>query len=195
MSGETDLLAALTPGAAVFDRLGIVYQLGGSVASSVHGMARSTMDVDLVADLEPVHVGPLVGALESEYYLDREMIREALRERSSFNLIHQNTMLKVDVFLPKDRPYDQEALRRRRFDRLEETPGAREFSVATPEDVILAKLEWLDRGGRTSERQWGDVLGVLRVQGDALDFDYLRRWAEELAVRDLLEQALKERGD
>ncbi|MHC4223675.1 MAG: hypothetical protein ACYSX0_13865 [Planctomycetota bacterium] len=159
MSGETDLLAALTPVAALFDRLGVAYQLGGSVASSVHGMARSTMDVVLVADLDAAHIAPMVEALKADYYLDGEMIREAFRERSSFNLIHQETMLKVDIFLPKDRPYDREALRRRRVDRLEETPSAREFPVATPEDAILAKLEWLDRGGRLSERQWGTSSG------------------------------------
>ena len=193
MSGAPDLLATLTPVVATLDRLGVAYQVGGSVASSIHGMARSTMDIDLVADLAPDHVDRLVAALEPEYYVDAQMIREAPRDRSSFHLIHQGTMLKVDVFVPRDRPYDREALRRRTVDRLEEGSASGEFCVATAEDVVLAKLDWFDRGGRASERQWGDILGVLRVQGESLDFDYLTKWAAELGVEDLLRRALRER--
>ncbi|MFQ5843748.1 MAG: hypothetical protein ACE5JG_02045 [Planctomycetota bacterium] len=192
MSGAADLLAALTPVVEALDRLGIEYQLGGSVASSVHGTARSTLDIDLVADLREDQTDLLVRALAADYYVDAGMIREAIRDRSSFNVIHQGSMLKVDVFIPRDRPYDREALRRRRPDRLEGPEGARQFFVATPEDVILAKLEWYDRGGRASERQWSDVLGILRVQGD-IDEAYLRKWAPELGVGDLVDRALEER--
>lgn len=193
MSGPADLLAALTPVVEVLERLGVAYQLGGSVASSIHGAARSTLDVDLVADLSPEHVDALVASLAAEYYIDAGMIHEALRDRSSFNLIHQRTMLKVDVFVPKNRAWDREALRRGILDRLEEREGSRPFQVATPEDVVLAKLDWFHRGGRASERQWTDVLGVLRVQADALDLEYLARWAGELGVADLLDRALRER--
>lgn len=193
MTGEPDLLNALTPVVEALDRLEIVYQLGGSVASSLHGMARSTMDIDLVADLSEDKVAALVTSLSPGFYIDGDMIREAIRDHSSFNVIHQSTMLKVDIFVPKDRAYDHEALRRRRADSLDDSPGARKFFVATPEDVILAKLEWYDRGGQTSKRQWSDVLGVLRVQGDALDLHYLKHWAEELGLRDLLDDVLKDR--
>jgi hypothetical protein len=188
-----DLLAALTPVVEVLEGLDVAHQVGGSVASSAYGMARATMDIDLVARLDESHVRPLAEALREAYYLDEGAMREAILRRSSFNLIHQATMLKVDVFVPRDRPYDLEALRRRRRDRLDETPGAREFSLATPEDIVLSKLEWYDLGGRVSQRQWGDVLGVLRVQGDAIDEAYLHRWASELGVADLLERALEER--
>jgi len=190
---EADLVLALTPVADALDELGVAYQVGGSVASSVHGLARSTMDVDLVADLRPEHVDPFVGRLAVGYYVDADMIREALRSRGSFNLIHQATMLKVDVFVPKERRYDAAALARRTPERLDAAPDAREFSVATAEDVILAKLDWFARGGRVSERQWNDVLGVLRVQGAALDLGYLRGWAGDLGVSDLLDRALAER--
>jgi hypothetical protein len=193
VTGEPELLRALTPVVEALDRLGIAYQLGGSVASSLHGTARATMDVDLVADLSQDQVPTLVKSLSTDFYVDGDMIRDAIRDHSSFNVIHQPTMLKVDIFLPKDRAYDHEALGRRRADRLDESPDAREFFVATPEDVVLAKLEWYERGGRTSERQWSDVLGVLRVQGEAIDLEYLRRWAGELGVRDLLDRAVQDR--
>ncbi|MHC4819485.1 MAG: hypothetical protein ACYTF8_15680 [Planctomycetota bacterium] len=193
MTEHPDLLAALTPVVQVLEQLDVAHQLGGSVASSAYGQARATMDVDLVARLDESHVRPIADALQEAYYLDEGAMREAILRRSSFNLIHQATMMKVDVFVPKDRPYDAEALRRRRRDRLDETPGAREFCVATPEDIVLSKLEWYDLGGRVSERQWDDVLGVLRVQGDAIDEAYLRRWAPELRIADLLQRALQER--
>jgi len=180
------------PVVSALERLGVAYQVGGSFASSIHGRGRSTMDVDLVADLEPSHVDAFVAAIGDGYYADAGMIREALRERSSFNLIHNATVFKVDVFVPKDRPYDREALARRARDRIEGHGGSGEVYVASAEDTILAKLEWFRLGGETSERQWNDVLGVLEVQGDALDRAYLERWASELGVAALLERALRE---
>lgn len=192
MTPPSDLVSALTPVVDALERLGIAYQVGGSVASSAHGAARSTMDVDLVARMEERHVRPFVEALGDTYYVDEGMVREAIRLRSSFNLIHQPTMYKVDVFIPEARAYDAQALQRGRPGRLSDEPEARAFRVATPEDVILAKLEWYERGGRVSDRQWHDILGVMRVQADLLDVAYLRRWAQELAVGHLLERALAE---
>jgi hypothetical protein len=185
---EPDLLTALVPVIDTLETLGLRYQVGGSVASSVCGMARATLDVDLKTD----HVRPFSAALEPRFYVDEEMIKLALRERSSFNLIHLETMLKVDVFLPAERAYDEEALQRGRFDTLVDEPGARKVFVASPEDVVLRKLEWFRLGGETSERQWSDLLGVLRVQGATLDLNYLRRWASELDVQDLLDSAFEE---
>jgi len=187
-----DLLAALEPVVYVLERLGVRYQVGGSVASSMHGMARATMDVVVVAELEPGHVETLVRDLEGEYFVDEGMVRPALRDRTSFNLIHQGTMMKVDVFLPEARRYDREALARSLEDTLADDPSARRIKVKTPEDVILSKLEWYRLGGETSERQWADVLGVLRVQEGRLDLEYARRWAVELGVADLLERALQD---
>jgi hypothetical protein len=189
---KPDLLAALAPVVDTLESLGVRYQVGGSVASSVYGMARATMDVDLVADLDREHVATLIAMLEDGYFVDEEMIRVALRERSSFNLIHLETMLKVDIFVPAERAYDEEALQRGRFDTLVDEPGARKVCVASPEDIVVRKLEWFRLGGETSQRQWSDLLGVLRVQGATLDLDYLRRWAAELDVHDLLERALEE---
>ncbi len=197
-----DMLLALGPVVAELERLGVAYFIGGSLASSTYGVARATLDADLVAELGATQVGALVAALQATYYLDEPAIREAVRRRASFNLIHLATMIKVDVFITKGRPFDIEALQRRRQESLDDTveaaPGAadapRRYAIASPEDVILAKLEWYRLGGETSERQWGDILGVLKVQGDALDVAYLRQWADTLTVADLLQRALVEAG-
>lgn len=190
-----DLLAALEPVVDVLERLGVRYQIVGSVASSVYGMARATMDVDLVADLSESDVDQLVEAVQSDYFVSAEAAIDAVRRRTSFNFIHQATMLKVDVFLPSDRPYDDVALRRARAETLIDEPNARTFCLATPEDVVLAKLCRYRLGGEVSEAQWADVLGVIRVQRDALDSAYLEEWALELNVTDLLRRAMEAAND
>ncbi len=184
----SELVDALTPVAQALEGLGVAYQVSGSVASSLHGVARATLDIDVLADLAESHVAGFVAALEGNYYVDAEMIRGAIRDRSSFNVIHHRTVFKVDVFLPR-KAYDVQSLRRSRRERLDEAADAREFNVASPEDVLLSKLEWYDRGGRLSDRQWSDILGILRVKGGALDAAYLDRWASDLGVADLLARA------
>jgi hypothetical protein len=187
-----DILAATTPVVEAFEQLGVPYHIGGSVASSLHGIPRLTIDVDLVADLRLEQVRPLVKQLEAAYYIDEDMIRDAIRHRSSFAVIHLDTMLKVDVFIPKSRLFDQEELRRVQQEVLAE--GTRPFNVASPEGTILNKLEWYRMGGEVSDRQWNDILGVLKVQGTHLDMAYLQRWSASLNVTDLLERALVDAG-
>lgn len=184
---ESDLVAALRPVADAFDALGIRYYLGGSVASSAHGIARASLDADIVAALEPEHVDSLLNRLESAYYIPVDRLRSAVEARSSCSFIHQATMFKIDVFVSKGRPFDLQAAERARHQAIGEAPDAPRFAVASPEDTVLAKLEWFRLGGETSERQWWDVVGILRVS-DA-DRAYLRRWADVLGVADLLERA------
>jgi hypothetical protein len=100
-------------------------------------------------------------------------------------------MFKIDVFVSKGRPFDREAAERARPQAIDETPDAARFLVASPEDTVLAKLEWFRLCGETSERQWWDVVGILKVTEDA-DRSYLQRWAASLGVADLLERALAE---
>jgi len=188
-----ELLPALLPVVRALESLSVPFYIGGSVASSVHGAVRSTMDVDLVADLEPPHAAALVAALGDGYYADEESISDAIRRRSSFNLIHYATSFKVDVFVASRDPFQRSSLARRTTDTLS-SPESPALPFASKEDTVLAKLDWFRKGGGVSERQWTDVQGVLRVQRDALDLPYLRQWAAELRVADLLERALAEAG-
>jgi hypothetical protein len=188
----SQILAAITPVVEALEQLGVPYHIGGSVASSIYGILRATIDVDLVADLRLEQVRPLVKQLEAAYYIDEDMIRDAIRHRSSFAVIHLDTMLKVDIFIPKSRLFDQEELRRVQQEVLAE--GTRPFNVASPEGTILNKLEWYRMGGEVSDRQWNDILGVLKVQGTHLDMAYLQRWSASLNVTDLLERALVDAG-
>lgn len=175
----------------VLEQLDVPYLIGGSFASTVHGELRTTLDTDLVADLRAEHVAPFVQALEAAFYVDAGMIQDAIVRQGSFNLIHLDTMFKVDVFIPKSRAFDREQLRRRARYVVTTEPECTAY-VATAEDIILAKLEWYRQGGDISERQWRDVLGVLQVQAERLDIAYLRRWATALDIAELLERALNE---
>ena len=174
----------------VFEKLGIPHLIGGSLASTLHGMPRTTQDLDIVAEMRIEHLQPFVTALQDEFYLDDEMIAGAIQRNSSFNIIHRETMFKVDVFIPRPRPFLQSQLTRARLQTFSlDTEVSARF--ASPEDVILSKLEWYRMGGEVSERQWRDVIGVLKTRAGELDLEYLREWAVELQVSDLLERALQ----
>jgi hypothetical protein len=175
------------------DALGVPYLIGGSLASAVHGVLRATLDTDLVADLRLEHAEPLARALGGTFYVDAESIREAVLHQRSFNVIHLETMFKVDVFVVKKRPFHHSQMERRTAQVIATDPDRTAY-VATAEDTILAKLEWYRMGGDVSEQQWRDVLGVMKVQADRLDLAYLRQWAAQLNISDLLERAIKEAG-
>ena len=177
----------------VFEKLGVPYLIGGSLASTLYGMVRSTQDSDIVAEMGSEHVQSFVEDLENEFFIDDEMIAEAIRTNSSFNIIHRDTMFKVDVFIPHPRPYLQSQISRaqKQTFNLESEVSAK---FASPEDTILAKLEWYRMGGEVSDRQWRDILGVLKTRAGEIDIDYLKKWAGELKVSDLLERVLSEVG-
>jgi hypothetical protein len=177
----------------VFEKLGIAYHIGGSLASSAFGIARSTLDVDIVADIKPEQASTVSENLRGEFYVDPEMILDAIQKQSSFNLIHLETLFKVDVFPLKNHPFDREAFSRRLRKVISEDTSSQLF-FATPEDIILHKLTWYKAGEEVSDRQWNDVLGVLKVQGNQLDMSYLNQWAKELSVSELLKKAIDEAG-
>ena len=175
----------------ILEKLNIPYLIGGSLASTLYGMVRTTQDSDIVAEMQLEHLVPFVTTLRDEFYMDEEMIAESIQRHSSFNIIHRESMFKVDVFIPHPRPFLQSQLARAQKQTFQfENEVSANF--CGPEDTILAKLEWYRLGGEVSERQWRDILGVLKTRASKLDLGYLRKWANDLKVGDLLEQALKE---
>jgi len=191
MQGEATRITLLVT--QTLEKIGISYAVGGSLASSLHGIMRSTLDVDIVADMKLEHIQPLVATLSKEFYADDEMMKDAIEHHSSFNLIHYETAFKVDIFIRKLRAFDQMQLERRRTSVIATDPE-QSIYVVSPEDIVLAKLEWYRMGGDVSDRQWRDILGVLKTQAGELELEYLRKWAGELKVMALLERALKEAG-
>ncbi|HKY54083.1 MAG TPA: hypothetical protein VJM08_07260 [Anaerolineales bacterium] len=176
---------------SILQKLHVPYFIVGSLASTLYGKVRTTQDSDIVADMRAEHIQSFVQALQSEFYVDEEMIADAISRQSSFNIIHRESMFKVDVFIPHERTFVRKQFARAREEILSVEPEIRAM-VSSAEDVLLAKLEWYRMGGEVSERQWSDILGVLKVQQGSLDLDYLRQMANELKVIDLLERALVE---
>ncbi len=188
-----DWVPVLEPIILAFNALGVPYQIGGSLASSAWGLPRSTQDADLVAGILLQHVDPFVARLQNDYYIDASMIRDAIVRQSNFNLLHLSTMLKVDIFVRDLTAFDVATFQRARPQWLDEQKS--EQAVFTsPEDIILHKLRWYESGGAVSERQWLDVLGVLKVQAGDLDIPYLREWARKLGIAELLARAWGEAG-
>jgi len=181
----------LTQVIRLLDTLNIPYMIGGSFASSVHGMGRHTRDVDLVIDLAPNQVDALVHGLERDFYVSREGIQEALHDHDAFNAIHLDSTFKIDFFILGTSPFDREEFRRRETHQPMESEGPG-LVFKTPEDTILRKLEWYRAGGEVSEQQWRDVLGVLAVCRARLDDAYLDRWAASLELTNLLARARHE---
>ena len=192
MTVPVDPIAVALEVGRALDALGIIHTIGGSIASSIAGEPRSTVDIDVVAALGESHVPLLVAALSADFYVNDEALHRAVRERSSANVIHQATQLKVDIFVAGGTPLDEQQLRRRLA---VEVAEGRTIHVHPPEDILLQKLRWYRKGGEASDRQWRDILGIIRVQGRHLDRDYLRANAPVIDVADLLTRALGEAAD
>ncbi len=172
----------------VLEGLGVRYHVGGSFASSIHGLPRQTLDLDLVADLPQSAVPDFVTRLEKDFYLDDEAIRRAITRHTHFNLIHLDSGFKIDVFPPSAKGFDRSELARGVPFAIEDPE--RTVVIKSAEDILLRKLHWYRLGGETSDRQWNDILGIVRTQGERLDLTYLRRWAESLEIEDLLDRVL-----
>ena len=189
-----DPLAVALRVAEALEGCGVRYVVGGSLASSISGEPRSTLDVDLVLALTEAEVDNVVAALGDEFHVDADALRRAIREKSTTNLIHFATSTKVDLFIMGGSPVDEEQMDRRERVKVSTDPD-RHLYVYTPEDILLQKLRWYRMGDETSDRQWRDVLGIMLVQGDRLDTNYLQRGAMILGVSDLLGRALREGSD
>ena len=191
MTSDPDAYEVVLAVTRALDALGVASTVGGSIASSFAGEPRSTIDIDVVAALEEHHVAGLVSRLGSDFYADEDALRRAVRTRTSANLIHQRTMLKIDLFVAGGTPLDAQQLARRQRVTLED---GRELFVHPPEDILLQKLRWYQLGGGSSDRQWRDVIAIIRVQGERLDRQYARKNAPALGVSDLLSRAFDEAG-
>lgn len=182
------MLSVIRPVVRSFEQLEIPYYLGGSVAAIIYGLPRMTLDADLSASLVKAHVPQLVAAWEDDFYVSGPMIHEAIQRHSCFNLIHLRSAYKVDIFCSHAQAFQQSVLARRRRDSLVSGEDELTLDVASPEDLVLHKLVWFRKGNETSERQWLDILTVLKLQAEAIDAAYIAEWAATLNVLDLWER-------
>ena len=176
--------------ADALEHCGLRYLVGGSLASSLSGEPRSTLDVDLVVSITEQDVGNFVDRLGDEFYADADALRRAIRDKSSTNIIHYATSMKVDLFVVGGSVLDEQQMNRRRRVQVANDPD-RHLYFYTPEDILLQKLSWYRMGNEVSDRQWRDILGIVLVQS-RLDEQYLRDGAQRLGVVDLLERAMLE---
>lgn len=183
-----DAIEALLVVVAALEKLDIKYVVGGSYASSAHGDTRSTNDIDILAAISVKQGRALAAELKNKFYADELAIEHAIKAKQHFNVIDTDTMFKVDIFPSKRTEFEKQQLERRQVAIIDPDRDATAF-VATAEDTILAKLAWYRLGGEVSEQQWRDILGVLKRQRKRLDFEYLRLWADDLKVSDLLIEA------
>jgi hypothetical protein len=175
---------------AVFFKLDIPYFVGGSLASSLYGIPRATQDVDVIVDMSVAHVDMFVRSIEDDFVVDPNVVRSAVKNKSSFNIIDKEELYKVDIFIQKpDNVSKTEMLRKIKYT-ISESGEKISIYICSPEDIISHKLYWFKLGDEVSERQWHDVLQVLKVQDNRIDFDYLRNICKARGVEKLLDKAL-----
>jgi hypothetical protein len=184
--GEED---ALFRAIRVLEQASIPYMVAGSIASSYHGRPRATHDADLVIDPDPQQLARAVQGLTAQgFWVDADRAQDSLVRRLQLNAIEIATGWKIDFVFRKDRPFSREELRRRQVVRLAEY----DVAMASPEDVILSRLEWARKAGG-SERQVADARGVLELN-PGLDRSYVDHWAAELGIADLWKELTQPPG-
>jgi len=182
------MFQAVVDAAALFERLGIQYVLSGGVATIVYGEPRSTLDVDFAVHmgLDPARRLPILA--QDGFLVAPDAALEAALTSTMFTMVHVASFMKIDVHVVPRSGIHKAEIERGRWQRL--GPGyPDEIRIITPEDLVLQKLRWYLDADCVSEKQWRDVLGLLKTRGHALDLAYMRDWARSLEVLELLERA------
>lgn len=193
-----DLITALLPVLQAFEQLHVPAYLAGSIASSLHGMQQLARDIDLVVDLPEHAIAPLQALLKPYYVLDEDEIREAVRSRTSCSLIHLDSLMKVDVILPKREIFDTRMHQLVSPHTLDE--NAPPIWLASACEMILFKLRRYQQDERSrtdgmhDDAQWNDVLGMLKVQAPVLDLSLLETWAAALDMTQTWRRMLIDAG-
>lgn len=178
--------------ADILDDLAIPYYVGGSVASSLQGEVRYTEDLDLVINIQPSQVQPLINRMSGQFYISDIAVSEAMvGQTSSFNVIHLETTEKADIFVMRSDAFSNSKMARRQL-HIPDDDLSKSFYICSPEDTVLQKLVWFKMTRNQSQKQWRDILGVLKIQGARLDFDYVWEWANTLRLTEELTTALTE---
>ena len=176
--------------ADIMDELKIEYAIGGSIASSIYGTPRFTQDADITVQLSSSVAEQLYEKIKDRFYISKEAMYQAIRSQSSFNVIHFETAFKLDIF-PADSDFKKLILSRSKKNKIEESVN-KSFSLVSPEDIILLKLDWYKQSDCVSDRQWSDIIGVLSVQKKSLDYKHLKTWSANLGLNDFLQKAISE---
>jgi hypothetical protein len=187
-----DAIAAATSLARSFERFQVRYILGGSMASTSYGEPRSTLDADFAADLDLSHFEAWADTVEKDFFFDREWARAEVASRGSFQLMHRKSLVRVDVFVPAWTGLDLWKWEQRK--QLVLGDEGQSVDVTSAEGIVLQKLLCSELGGRTSDRQWRDVVGVLSQQRSRLERPELARWAKQLKLESLLQRAMHDAG-
>jgi hypothetical protein len=175
----------------ILERLGIAYAIGGSIASSAYGAVRFTEDADIVVEHFGDKAEEFFELVKDQYYISKEAMNQALKQHKSFNVIHSESAFKIDVFICKNTAFEKQLMLRAKGLKLSDSLE-KCFLMVSPEDIILLKMQWYNSGGRSSERQWNDILGIFAVQAKRLDFKYLKKWAAVLGINELFEKVISE---
>jgi len=174
--------------AGLFDEIGVRYVIGGSVASSLIGEPRSTVDVDIAVELELRHLDRFLQHVRPNFYVPERDAARAVREADSFNIIHNEVALKIDLFVLGANLLDTNQIARRMLVQIPTVPAAALW-ITSPEDQVLRKLDWYRQGGQVSDRQMRDIIAILQINRQQLDFEYLTKTAELVGLSQLLRDA------
>jgi len=174
MKAEKDIFAEVIE---VLSRLQIPYMIGGSVAAIAYGEPRMTLDMDVVVDITPAQARSLSRSLGPEYYILLESILEAINSQGHFNIIQSEAGVKVDFYIMKKDEFGLSEFKRKRNEAFDENTSA---VFASPEDIIIKKLEWFKMG--ESQKHLIDIKGILKYSKDKLELKYIDKWAAKIGV-------------